>query len=307
MKIPQIQSLRFLFMLLIVASHLSMIGFPPFDAGGDCGVAFFFVLSGYITMMSRHSQLQDGTFSHKKYLLKNLRRTYPLYIITWVIAVLLMHNLDHLLHALPSLILVQSWIPDPQFYFGGNSVGWFLSTLLLAWLTLPWVYKLVKARYGILALLAGYLLIAFIVPADKVNVWLYVFPPVRLVDFALGMALYLWCKPMQLCQTALSKPQLLYSKLISNPQHTTLLSYLGILGIITSLCAYPYLPPQLRNALIFWPFICLIIATHHSLPPFFNRLLSHPSLVSLGNHTFEIFLTHQLILRIIAKCMHYFS
>ncbi len=296
MKIPQIQSLRLLFMLLIVASHLSVIGFPSFDAGGDCGVAFFFLLSGYVTMRSRHSQLEDATFSHRDYLLNNLKRTYPLYFITWIIAELLMHNLDHLFHAVPSLFLVQSWIPDPQFYFGGNAVGWFLSALFLAWLTLPWLYRLVKARYGIFLLLACYLWVASVVPAGKVNAWLYVFPPIRLVDFALGMALFLWSRPQQEQHPSSSKPL-----------HATLLAYLGLLGIIASLCAYPYLPSQLCNALVFWPFICLVIANHHSFSPFINRLLCHPYMVSLGNYTFEIFLTHQLVLIFIAKCMIWFS
>lgn len=278
MKIPQLQSLRLVFMLLIVASHLPTFCFPAFDAGGDCGVAFFFLLSGYVTMMSRQEKLKDGTFNHKEYIFKNLKRIYPLYIITWLVAVLLVHNLDFLLHALPSIFLVQSWIPDSKFYFGGNAVGWFLSTLLLAWIALPLLYRIVSQRYGIMTLIACYILIAAFIPDDKVNAWLYVFPPVRLVDFALGMALYLY--PRQ-----------------SSVYHW----YIGFIGVIVCLFAYPYLAPQLRNALLFWPFIGMMIVSWPSIPPFANRILSHPYMVFLGNHTMEIFLTHQLLIRILVR------
>ena len=40
-----VQALRFVFIMLIVMSHI--IG-RSFDFGGECGVSFFFMLSGYI-------------------------------------------------------------------------------------------------------------------------------------------------------------------------------------------------------------------------------------------------------------------
>ena len=43
--IATLQSLRFVFVMMIFMSHFAYRGFTPFDAGGDCGVAFFFLLS----------------------------------------------------------------------------------------------------------------------------------------------------------------------------------------------------------------------------------------------------------------------
>ena len=46
--ISALQSLRFVFVMMIFMSHFSYGGLMPFDAGGDCGVAFFFLLSGFV-------------------------------------------------------------------------------------------------------------------------------------------------------------------------------------------------------------------------------------------------------------------
>lgn len=41
-----LQSLRFIFMMLIILSHFCYKNIHALDAGGDCGVVFFFLLSG---------------------------------------------------------------------------------------------------------------------------------------------------------------------------------------------------------------------------------------------------------------------
>lgn len=46
--IATLQSLRFVFVMLIFLSHFEYKEIAPLDAGGDCGVAFFFLLSGYV-------------------------------------------------------------------------------------------------------------------------------------------------------------------------------------------------------------------------------------------------------------------
>jgi peptidoglycan/LPS O-acetylase OafA/YrhL len=45
------QSLRFVFVMMIFMSHFAYRDVNPFDAGGDCGVAFFFLLSGFVMSM----------------------------------------------------------------------------------------------------------------------------------------------------------------------------------------------------------------------------------------------------------------
>lgn len=281
--IIQLQVLRFIFIMLIVCSHLSILGFSHFEAGGDSGVAFFFVLSGYLTMRHYGKALEQGSFRHKEDLLKHIRKIYPLFLLSWLIAVLLKHNVQDFLYALPSLLLIQSWIPLRDIYFGGNPVAWFLSILLAAWLLLPVLYKFVKWKWGILTLLPLYFLYCYLIPEDEINAWLYVFTPVRLLDFMLGM----W-----LCSFLENK--------VINTKESCCLFILGTLCMIASIWFYCDIEPHVRNAAIFWPSILIIIPAASSLPPMFDKVMKHRFLVMLGNYTLEIFLFHFIVFQVMA-------
>jgi len=282
--VRSLQSLRFLFILLIVASHANLVGLPPFDAGGDCGVAFFLILSGYVTMLSKGESLRTALFDYKSYLWHNIRKIYPLYFAGWLLAIVFHHNITFLLHALPSLVFIQSWIPDIDVYFGGNSVGWFVSTLSLAWLMLPLLYRLLQYKWTLPIVLALYVTYAIWLPEDKVNAWLYVFPPVRLVDFMLGMALCRVCDRYIHTWTWMA----------------------GMVGIVCALILYPLLPPQIHTAILFWPFLCMIIVSHSHLPSAIDRILHSPWLVALGNYTMPIYLLHHVIMTYIGYVILHF-
>ena len=57
--IRTLQSLRFFFIMLVVLSHY--IG-SSFDFGGECGVSFFFILSGFVLSLAYSGKIADGTF-----------------------------------------------------------------------------------------------------------------------------------------------------------------------------------------------------------------------------------------------------
>jgi peptidoglycan/LPS O-acetylase OafA/YrhL len=269
--------------MLIVCSHLSILGFPHFEAGGDSGVAFFFILSGYLTMRHYGKALEQGDFRHKEYLLKHIRKIYPLFFLSWLMAVLLKHNVQDFLYALPSLLLIQSWIPLHAVYFGGNAVAWFLSVLLAAWLFLPLLYLIVSSRLGILVLLLLYSLYCYYISEDDINAWLYIFAPVRLVDFMLGM----W-----LCKFVGNK--------VINTKESCCLFLFGTLCMVAAIWFYHDIEPHVRNAAIFWPSILMIIPTVSSLPPMLDKVMKQRWLVILSNYTLEIYLFHVIAFQAIA-------
>lgn len=281
--IIQLQVLRFIFVMLIVCSHLSILGFPHFEAGGDSGVAFFFVVSGYLTMLHYGKELKQGDFRHKEYLQKHIWKIYPLFFLSWLIEVLLKHNVQDFLYALPSLLLIQSWIPLHDIYFGGNPVAWFLSVLLTAWLLLPVLYKVVRWKWGIVVLLLLYSLLCCFIKEENINAWLYVFAPIRMVDFMLGMWLYKFVENKEI-----------------NTGKSCFLFLLGVLCIVASIWFYHDLDPHVRNAAIFWPSIFMIIPTVSSLPPIFDKVMKQKFLVMLGNYTLEIFLFHVIVFQFMA-------
>ena len=274
--IPHLQSLRLLFMMLIVVSHLSIIGLPEFEAGGDCGVAFFLMLSGYLTMMTRGDALANGTFNHKEYLAVRLKRIYPMYLVALLIAMTLRHSSRELLCALPSLVMIQSWVPFRSIYFGGNPVGWFVSCLFMAWLLLPWIYKVVKLRWVMTALIAVYFLVAYLTPADKVNAWIYAFAPTRLIDFILGMWLYS------------QRDAFIHKKWF----------LVGMIWTIVALWDDYGTRAGLRCALIYWGAFWLLIPNAQKI-----NCLNNKMTIWLGNHTLEIYLFHVVILIGIAMLM----
>ena len=110
MRIATFQSLRFVFIMLIVFSHI--IG-KSFDYGGECGVSFFFMLSGFVLSLGYGDSVRVGQFSTRRFFLRQLSKFYPLHLLMLVVFVVLdarlgiIYNWQHLL---PSVLLLQSWI-----------------------------------------------------------------------------------------------------------------------------------------------------------------------------------------------------
>ena len=288
MYIPALQSLRFLFILLIVASHLTIIRLPQFDAGGDCGVAFFFMLSGLVTWFSRHKQVEEGTFRTKEFVRQRISKLLWLHLSTWAFANLLAHSGEYFLHSLPALFLVQSWVPKSAIYIGGNPVSWFLSDLMLAWLLFSLLCRIIKHRWTIPAIVIAYFIGLGLIPSEyeeKSLYFLYFWPPARLVDFLLGMAL---------------------GKVLTDTNETgqtatrfhNFLGIIGIAGIVAGLVFYADIHPLLRNACFFWPFFLMVLYAVCRNATCLRFLQSKP-LVALGQWTLIIFMTHLLALKVI--------
>ena len=64
--IETLQSLRFIFIMMIFMSHFAYRGIGPFDAGGDCGVAFFFMLSKAHSVMA--VSCENGSVNYIRYI-----------------------------------------------------------------------------------------------------------------------------------------------------------------------------------------------------------------------------------------------
>lgn len=69
-RIRSLQGARFLFVVLIYMSHCVTDNIvEPFDFGGDIGVSFFFILSGFVLSLGYGPRVSRGDFSTKKVLL----------------------------------------------------------------------------------------------------------------------------------------------------------------------------------------------------------------------------------------------
>ncbi|WP_374211133.1 acyltransferase family protein [Hoylesella buccalis] len=67
-KKSTLQGARFLFVLLIFLSHCSSPYITsPFDFGGECGVSFFFILSGFVLSLGYGPRVSRGEFRTRQF------------------------------------------------------------------------------------------------------------------------------------------------------------------------------------------------------------------------------------------------
>jgi peptidoglycan/LPS O-acetylase OafA/YrhL len=203
-RLPSLTGLRAVAAALVFGVHVSISGLLAAGSAqhalarvvgaGAVGVSFFFILSGFVLTWSARPDDTAPAFWRRRAV-----KIYPVYVVALVIAIIGLVAMS--LPAgpsvvVPNLLLVQSWWPDPGVHFGANSVSWSLSDEAFFYLLFPWLLRaLSRIRAERLwaaaaACTAGVLcvpLAARALPADKHYWFVYVFPPVRLLEFVLGI------------------------------------------------------------------------------------------------------------------------
>ncbi|MDG4814633.1 acyltransferase [Micromonospora sp. WMMD956] len=309
-RLQSLTGLRFLAALLVFGFHLSLnrhlLGegsLPDAYRGllknaGWFGVTFFFVLSGFVLTWSVRPR-----DTYREFVARRLVKIYPNHLVTFVIAFTLFGLAGaSALEAVGNLALLHAWVPRDTSFFSINHPSWSLSTELFFYLMFPalwfglrripdrllWpVAGLVMAVILVLPAVAGLL------PAGEVfgeahrnsplyqhsmhQVWfLYAFPPVRLLDFALGMLMASIVRAGRWP----GLPALPVAGLV-------LVAYLASL-------AQP-LEYQL-NASFVIPIALLIPAVATLDEGGRGGLLGHPRVVLLGEVSFAFYMVHDILL-----------
>lgn len=205
-KLNSLTSLRFIAAALIVVHHLrGTFGVPqdvwePFAL--DNGVAFFFVLSGFILTYVYSGRPR---LAKRRFLLARLARLWPAHVAALaIISILLWPDVyaqSTPAKLLANLAMIHAWIPLQDFNFSFVVPSWSISTefgfyLCFLWLIRDWDrtwwWKLaLSACCTAGMILLGNLLPAHIpsIPADKLRLSLvYIHPFGRIFEFTLGMA-----------------------------------------------------------------------------------------------------------------------
>ncbi|CAO5149749.1 exopolysaccharide production protein ExoZ [Frankia sp. AiPs1] len=202
--LPALTGLRGAAATLVFLRHIDAdvgdtLPVAPLGNIGYTGVSFFFVLSGFVLTWAA------GPVSRARFYWRRFARIYPLYLVAVLLWFPVAWSLGMIgefgskpVALLPSLLLVQAWIPTQSIYFGwGGAVLWSLSCEAFFYLVFPLVHPRLAARAN-----AGRIRLALLVllPAaavsclagvvdPRVDLAAYANPAVRLGEFILGIVL----------------------------------------------------------------------------------------------------------------------
>lgn len=299
--IKPLTSLRFIFALMVLLSHCISISSSfdrPIFQEGFVGVSFFFALSGFIISYRYKKAFAEQSMSKGKFWVGRIARIYPLHLVTLCIAVLLHLEIwqnitKEILHLLPNLFLVQSFIPEHSFYYSFNSPSWSLCCEFLFYALFPflvqWLGSLRKLLL-VLGIFVGIILIGMAyTPEDQtiVNTIWYVNPIFRLCDFLIGMLLFELYERYKDFSISYKKASLFEGIAII----IFLLFYLSAnaFSIVYRASSYYWIPVSL---------IVFVFALQRGC---ISKLLRNRVLVYLGEISFGVYMFHFLVLDVFIR------
>ena len=288
MMIRTINGWRAVFALMIVLFH---VGATAFEEMTWAGVTFFLMASGFLLATKHPFEQLDGK-SYRRFAWNHAAKLFPLHWLTLVLWLIAMAVLGLLVIKPVALgvnfTLLQSWSLTHSVYFSYNQFSWFLSTLLFCYLCYPllsrWFMPLPLPIKGLI--IAVVAVIDVIVLAGTDDYWrtaLYVFPPVRLIDFIIGMTL------AHICQDS-SKARVLGKS--SSGIDAELISIALLSVMVMTFRANQSLLPW-SDAILWWIPIAALLVTckfYDKREGFIGKILASKPLQWLGDISFEIFM-----------------
>ncbi len=306
--IETLQGCRIIFIFLIFMSHFTWTNTEEFCFGGDCGVSFFFMLSGFVLCHAHGKEVTENRFNQKKFLFRQLSKIYPLHIATLLATILIGVKagiLPDIGNLALNITLLQSWIPKPETHFAFNGVSWFLSDIMFFYLMFPLLVRcitkatILNLSYGIAAVASAYACIQVIIPEQQVNSLLYVSPILRIIDFAIGIILYrLYVSDFT--RTVIRKMKS-YGKFRSG-----IIGCAVIIMMIGIYAVYQITPQRWRCTSLFWlpmPIFIYVMAVSNETGGLIADILKSKTVLWLSRLTMEIFMIHKIVIDIVKNIL----
>lgn len=291
--LKSIQSLRGIFTFFIYLHHLNI-----FQAGGDSGVCFFIVLSGFVLCSGYQKSFERNEISYGVFMERRVAKIYPLHVLCWIAAFILTFSMNHNpITWLINLLLLQSWSPNPDIHFSANSVSWFLSVMIFYYFLFPFIIRFINKSYkffiiwSVILFIIYFVIIQFI-PLGMLNSIIYINPLLRLPDFILGIIIW------QIIGDRIKNRSLKIDKIGIIGKSTIELSVV-LLFILTLMIYNAAVSPRYGLVSLWWPASIALI----SVFSLFNvnggvvtRLLQVRPLVFFGNISFSFYMVHVLVI-----------
>lgn len=288
--IKSINGWRAVFALMIVLFH---VGVADLEEMTWAGVTFFFMASGFLLALKHPFEHLDGQ-SWRHFAWNHAVKLFPLHWLTLVIWIAAMAVLGLLvikpLALVANALLLHSWSLSHSVYFSYNRFSWFLSTLLFCYLCYPllsnWLSSMrLRSRLVIAASLAliDIVVLAITGSNDYYRTALYVFPPVRIIDFIIGMVL---------AGTVARVRELPVIGKGGSGTDAELIALALLSVVVMSYRSYGWLLPW-SDAIVWWLPVAVILLScviYDKREGFVGKFLASRPLQWLGDISFEIFI-----------------
>lgn len=297
------QGLRAIAFLLVFFSHCN--GFLPIPSGGHgaIGVEIFIIMSGFL--MEVNARDRDGSLIRQcvDCAGKKLRKFYWLHILTMLLALVPIllgwilelpspqEVLETIYKIAANVLLVQSWIPNSDYYFSLNAVTWYLSSTMTMYLMFPlfdrWVPQITKRGTKLVSILLIFVcqlaLAAGMRSSAYTRAVVYIHPLVRCMDFLVGMLL-----------------GSIYKESAESVHHRSFWTWLeaGSVGaLFVVVLVFTKLPSTFSYVTLSAPAVWLLTLVFSYEGGMISRWLSWKPVVFLGNISFELFMIHHLVIK----------
>lgn len=302
--IKPLTSLRFFFAFFVFLSHLDYLPkeevffnniYKDILRHGSLGVSFFFILSGFILAYNYKNRIITKEVSFKDFWAARIARIYPLHLFTLLLSLPIFFTeyfkapLLWIGSFLANLLLLQSFVPEEEIYFGFNAVSWSISNELFYYMAFPFLilgfYKFPRSIYLSLLLLLAIPLGIYLSPT---HIEVFVFginPLLRISDFIIGILLF-----------KIYESQIIKSW-FKKFAHATLMELAALAIFILFFCFRETVAGGYRLSSYYWIPMCLIVLVHSYQNGLISKILSHKSLIWLGEISFSFYMLHGLVMR----------
>ncbi len=316
-KMDSVQALRALAFFCVFLNHCYV------NTNG-WAISVFIMLSGFLLVNSRFPRPDDFTPS----VVKNVRSAYSkvkslynLYILAMIpIIVLEVFNIRSgsssatygslLFEILLSALMFQSWFPNNSMALIG--VAWYLSTMVFLYFACPYILKLIRKYRKISAavvVMAALIVLEFVISsasgavyslfsgrpgagteADFALWFTFIFPPVRVIDFALGCNLgyiFLMLRAKE------------HNKAVVWGLDILIILLYTVTSFFFKSTGYFLSREEYRHTLLFAPIALVIVYSFALAKGPLSRLLTNKITVFFGNLSNYTYLIHQDVIRLL--------
>lgn len=253
---------------------------------GSIGVTFFFILSGFVLTWSMRDSDTKRAFWRRRF-----ARVYPAYLVALLVAIALTPIFNKTIQLGPllaSLTGTQAWVPQLDYFFALNSVGWSLSCEAFFYLCFPFFVPALMRCSGrqlrfVQVVALGLILTATVASTSiadlVVREWFTdYFPAVRMLEFFLG------------CTAAVD--------FVRGTRVRMSLRAAGVLAVGAYLLAgVPSLSTYSLVVIPVVPILLLIMVSAQSDLDVSASILRNRYLIWAGEISFSFYLVHQLVIR----------